>query len=400
MPTAFELASRLRWTAAVIALAACASPCAAQNGREASTPRDRQPPRAAAADTRPPRPDGSPAATPPAAPRATVLEVDLLMNDVGVGLDSQTWGRVFDQLGQTVRVRTPEVGEEPSVSETVRGTLRTVKIVGRIDRRGTLSFPGKSFRSDDARALREWLHEHEVYGALGSPEGQPRWGLTVEQFDDLMQRLAAPIEQDVLNRPLPEVAEAIGLGTEVPLRIHTSAQDAWSGDGSPPVATHEVRGLARGAGFSLLLANQGLCMRPLRTPAGAIELVVQPRADVAEPWPVGWELNTQVQRSDIVPELFEFRKIGFLDRPIEDTLAAAQEETGVVIALDHWKMAQKPIDLSDRRYGVSQKSSPWILIVNSALARTGLQAQFRLDEAGKGFLWITVFEPKPVRPSR
>jgi hypothetical protein len=146
-----------------------------------------------------------------------------------------------------------------------------------------------------------------------------------------------------------------------------------------------------------LLADHGLCMRPIRTPQGIIELVIQPRQDVTDPWPVGWEPGTDIPRSQLMPTVFALKPIGFLDRPLAETIDDARAQTDSIILVDFWKSAKNGIDLQKSRYELAQKRTAWILVLKSAIGPTGLLAHFRLDEAGKAFLLLAPFEQAPVK---
>jgi hypothetical protein len=329
---------------------------------------------------------------------STILQIEIIGTDATVGLESQNWGKTFETLGRSARIRTAQAGETPSVSESTRGTLRTVRVIGELNRKGTVTFPGKSFARSDERELKEWLDELESYGAQGSPAGQPHWGLNAAQAEDLLKKLSPPIESECAGRPLIEIATEIGFGKEVPLRAHTSAEEAWNPKEKPLVAMQEVRGLSRGSGFAALLADHGLCMRPFRTPQGTIELLIQPRQDVADPWPVGWDPGPEVPRSQLMPTVFAQKPIGFLDRPIVEMIEEVRTQTDSVIVVDLWKSTKHGIDLQKSRYEFPKKRTAWILVLKSAIGPTGLLAHFRLDEAGKTFLWLAPFEQPPVKP--
>jgi hypothetical protein len=323
--------------------------------------------------------------------RSTQLDIEILSDTAGAGLDAQTWAKTFDDLGRSVRIRYAEGDEKPSVTESAIGGQRTVRIIGRLDR-GTLKFPGKSFKSRDQRALGEWLDEREAYGAQGSPEGKRNWGLNRDQFTKVFTALSTPIDFETLDQPLLEVAEKLRLTSDLGLTVHTSAQDKWRGEGTSIKGLQEVRGLTAGSGFAVLLADHGLCMRPQRTPKGAVELVVQLRSEIDDPWPIGWEPKEDVARSEVVPELFRFRPIGFLSRPMLETLDAAEAETGVVIVVDFWKAKEDDINLAEYRYGLPRAKTAWVLVIRSAMGKSQMQPQFRADELGTGFVWITPLE--------
>jgi hypothetical protein len=328
---------------------------------------------------------------------STIVQIEIIGTDATIGLESQNWGKTFETLGHSARIRTAEPGETPSVSESTRGTLRTVRVIGELNRKGSVTFPGKSFARSQERELKEWLDELESYGAQGSPSGQAHWGLNATQAEELLRTLSPPIESDCTGRPLTEIAAELGFGTEIPLRAHTSAQDAWTPKDTALIAMQEVKGLSRGSGFAALLADHGLCMRPIRTPQGKIELVIQRRQDVTDPWPVGWDPGTDIPRSQLMPTAFALKPIGFLDRPIAETIEEARIQTDSVIVVDHWNSTKSGIDLQKSRYEFSRKRTAWILVLKAAIGPTGMIANFRLDEAGKAFLMLAPFEQAPIK---
>jgi len=343
----------------------------------------------------------------PAAPRgepgprpvettSTTLHVDLFASDPTQALQSQTWGRVFDSLGQRIRIRTGAAEDEPQLTESKRGPLRTVTLVGKIDRRGTLTFPGKTFNPGDEKALKEWLDDLQSYGAQGSPAGQPRWGLNTEQFTELFKTLGETIEADVTGQPLVDAVRSFGFGIDIPIRIDDSVAPRWKSMQDGLVALQDVRQLSRGSALAVLLNDHGLCFRPLRTPAGAVDLVILEKARTPDPWPLGWEPRPDVSRNEYAPALFAFNPIGFLPRPVSETLAEARMQTGCAFVVDTPGLAQKDVDLSTRRFGVPEKKTAWVLILQAALTGTGLQAHIRIDEAGRGFVLIAPFESKSV----
>jgi hypothetical protein len=382
--------------AAALVVAFVAGPVCAQS--PVVPPNLPKPQRVYPPPTTPAVPDSRPGEKPskPAEPTNTTIHIDLFSSDPTQALQSQTWGRVFDTLGHRVRIRTGGAEDEPQISESNRGPLRTVTLVGKIDRRGTVTFPGRTFNPGDDKALKEWLEELQSYGAQGSPIGKPRWGLNADQFQGLFTSLSEVVETDVTGLPLPDVVRSFGFGIDIPLRIHDSVADRWKSTASGLVALQDVRKLTRGSALAVLLNDHGLCFRPLRTPSGAIDLVVLDKAQTADPWPLGWEPRPNVPRNEYAPALFAFGPIGFLDRPVTETLADAREQTGCAMVVDTPGLLKKEVDLSKKIYGVPQKKTAWVLILQSALTGTGLLPHIRIDEAGRGFVLVAPFESKSV----
>src|SRR5262249_52363253 len=93
-------------------------------------------------------------------PDQTFLEIELLMPQIGADpLAAQRWREVFEQLGEPVRIRQPLGSDRPSLKESQRGSLRTVKLMGRIERNGDLVLPGRTYTTRDSAPLGQWLTE-------------------------------------------------------------------------------------------------------------------------------------------------------------------------------------------------------------------------------------------------
>ena len=95
------------------------------------------------------------------------------------------------------------------------------------------------------------------------------------------------------------------------------------------------------------------------------------KAQTPDAWPLGWEPRPNVPRDDYAPTLFAFVPIGFLDRPVTETLVEAREQTGCAIVVDTPRLEKKEVDLAKRIYGVPEKKTAWVLILQSALTGTG-----------------------------
>src|SRR4029079_6810856 len=102
---------------------------------------------------------------------------------------------------------------------------------------------------------------------------------------------------------------------------------------------HEVRGLSRGTALAVVLADYGLGFRPLRTPAGAIELVAEPLENLKKPWPIGWPLDKNRPRNETAPALFAQVTAGFNDLPLADVLSAVENASGTRVIVDYERCA-------------------------------------------------------------
>jgi hypothetical protein len=81
---------------------------------------------------------------------------------------------------------------------------------------------------------------------------------------------------------------------------------------------------------------------------------------------------------------------------VTETLEEARTQTGTAIVLDLPALAQKEVDLTQKTYGVPQKKTAWILVLQNALTGTNLRPHIRIDEAGRGFIVVGPFDSKSL----
>ncbi len=327
----------------------------------------------------------------------TTVEVEILSSALASGVSAQRWTEALGKLDDvSVRVRQPVFDDELGVTETTRGTLRRVNLVCQLDAQGQLVFPDRSFTLSDIAPLQEWLRELKTYGAQGTPQGQPLWGLNADQFQTMFAALSQPITEESDGQPLRSALDRLNLPKAYPLRLSAEArQHVVELEPVPPVR-QRLLGISNGTGLALLLADFGLGFRPLRTPDGSIELLVDPLADISDPWPVGWGLAEDITRGQAAPTLFTMVPVGFEDLPLEEVVRAISTAAQLPVVLDHYGAEQKGIDLGKTRVSFPQKRAAWMMVLNSLAIRSRLKQELRVDELGQPLIYIFPFVPKPV----
>ena len=123
----------------------------------------------------------------------TRVTIEVFTGQEGTGLQAQQWESVFDRAGLLVRIHSPFPGDKISIKEKQLGKLREVYVVGKLERDGSLVFPGHKFAKSDSTAFEEWLRELKTYGAQGNPTGKAFWGLSQEQFEAMSGALTTPV---------------------------------------------------------------------------------------------------------------------------------------------------------------------------------------------------------------
>lgn len=326
----------------------------------------------------------------------TSVEFRILSGSPTAGLDSHRWVEGLQEFGVTVRVRTPKAGDKLGVTETVRGTLRWVAVTAELDERGQLRLPDRTVTLRQKTKLKEWINELKLYGAQGTPEGKPLWGMTYPQFNEVFKSLSGPVTNTIQGLPREAALQQLGLPAELPLRYHSTAKThiaALPGDG--PVRS-QVRGLSAGTGLAVVLANYGLAYRPLRTPAGSMELVIEPLANLKQPWPMGWEPEKGASRAQMAPALFKMVPVGFDEVPVDDILGAVADVAMIPVVINYHSAGEKGIDL-ESPVNYPKKRAAYMMVLESVVRQSRLKSEFRVDERGVPFIYVTAFVPRTIK---
>ncbi len=330
----------------------------------------------------------------PAAPSAlkTSVEFELIIGDsVGGDTRSRDWAELLQEQGATVRIRQAQFDDKIGVTETVRGTLRWVKVIGILDETGRIVVADQAFSRADSVKLKEWVDELQLYGAQGSPEGKPLWGLSEEQFKSLFAAMSEPVPMNSFGETMEVAMRQMNLPAEYAVRYHSTAITHLASITSVTPVRQRLAGLSRGTSLAIILADNGLGFRPMRTPTQEIEFVIQPLADISDPWPIGWEMDKDARRNEVAPTLFKMVPVQFNDVPVQAVLDEIANVTQVPIVVDHFQVEQKGLNLQELTLSYPSRKAAWMTVINSAAARNRMKQQLRVDEQGLPFVHIAPF---------
>lgn len=317
----------------------------------------------------------------------TSLSFVLLVGRQGVGLRAQQWGRVFEKLNISVRIRRGTPADKIDTKETKTGRFRRVTVTGKLDRNGRLVFNDRSFTLKETDKLKDWVSELKAYGAQGAPDGKPLWGLSKAQFGEVYTGLSKVVETKVRGQALKTAVGAMKGPAKFPVRFSAAAEN-WLKNRftTQPKVRHRVEGHSFGTALAMVLYDFRLGFRPLRTPRGGIELVVDPMATTPDVWPVGWEPKTL--RSKIAPKLYKMVPVELKDVQLTDVLHAVSARTGVPVHLDYYGIAAAGIDVDKLKVSYARRKASWSVLVRGVTVPHKLTRKFRIDEQGRPFLWI------------
>lgn len=324
-------------------------------------------------------------------PRATIVEFEIISSGVGSAADSQYWSRELAEEGYSVRVRSAMFEEQPSLKESMSGRTRIVKVVGSLDRSGNLIFSDRKFSKSQSKKVAEWLRELKTFGAQGSPEGKPVWGLAQTQFEELFAGLSTPIEADLTGMSLEECVQALPAPEKYPYRWSEEAKKRLKKlDKSVTFPEWQrIGGLSHGSGLAIVLRHFGFGFWPSRTPKGTIELVIEPIEEGRTLWPLGWELTESP--GVVSPKFHKITEVNLLQAPLLDVAQAISDATETPVVFDTWTINKVGVKLEETKVDHPLKRRNWSLILTLCVSKHNLTHRLVSDEAGLGF---TVVKPR------
>lgn len=323
----------------------------------------------------------------------TEVSVELLTDSKSSGVASQRWGSAFAKLRVDVRIRRPLGSDRPDVTELQRGRIRFVKAVGKLERDGSVTFPGRRFRLSDAGRLGEWIRELKTYGAQGNPDGQKGFGLSPQQFSLIFAALEVEVPISLEGLPLDQALAGLSLPESLPLRLSNQAEEHLRSNPPPSPAPDGLKGMSHGTALAILLHNAGLGFHPGRTPRGSLELTIVPLAETSGVWPVGWPLERAPLHA--MPKMVEVVPVELDELPLTDVLTAAAVKTGVPILVDSHRIKAAGIQFERLRVSQPLKRMTWSGLLDR-VTFPDLMRELLQDEAGKPFVWVTTRSVKQL----
>lgn len=326
-------------------------------------------------------------ATKKAGTKTTSVEVELLQSNDGSGLFSQQWLKALEPLDVKVQIHRPSAKDQPEVKQREVGGLRIVTAVGVIERTGRLVFPDRTFDLGDAVKLREWVEELRTYGALGTPAGQPLWGLTKPQFVSIFDGLTKPIDFSTEGLSVLDLTTKVPLPPKTQIRLSPDARKQLSSAGLHNKVRQELKGLSVGAVLAIGLNDAGLGFHPVRTADGSVELLVEPRQASGELWVIGWPLQRPKQKA--APKFMALVPIEFENMELSDVIRVAKEFSEIPIFMDYAELDAKHVNLDSIKVSFPRKMSNWSIALSRVLVPNRLTHELWQDEGGRVFVWIT-----------
>ena len=320
----------------------------------------------------------------------TDITIEISAGGSGVGLPTLNWKPVFDELGIPVTIQPGNLNGQPETTETNTAGRRHVLVKGGMDRQGTLLFEGHRFTSDEAGKFKAWIAELKAYGAQGSPEGKPAWGLNPEQFNDLFAALTAQLVDSVTGLSLEEAVKKLAIDPKYPVHSSREAQEHL-GKAPASQVRNTLDGFSKGTALAVILSEQGLGFRPVRSQTGAITIEIVPSSD--EPnaiWPIGWD--PKLNRPQTVPQMFKLVSIDLKDAPFMDVITGIAVKAELQFLFDYHRIAARQIDLEKLRVSFPARQAAYNTLLRTVTLSNRMNHRIQVDEGAHPFVWISTIE--------
>ncbi len=313
------------------------------------------------------------------------VELEIIA-DPGESIDTnQRWLEVLEESGaDNIRMSQGREANKPAVRESGGAGGKTIVITG-VLRDNQLHLPAGRFGFRDMAKIREYVVSLQADGAEVALAAKVAFGLTDRQLVAIHDDLSKPLEFSTLGKRPEEVLRATVAGITTPVRVTSAAEVALRDE---YVLQDEFQGLSHGTALAATLRPVGLVLVPVRQQGQPVEIHVVPSSSAAEFWPIGWPPQQQLAHAS--PKLFERIPVNIENFSLDKTLPAVQKMLGMPFLYDYNSLAEREYDLAAHRVTIkSERMSFQGIISQIASQSRGLQYEFRADEAGKVFLWLS-----------
>lgn len=302
----------------------------------------------------------------------------------------QEWMQRLQKVGAT-RVTTAMGGSaSASVKEKENRNSISIRVTGFLDR-GKLVLPGGKFSIREIGKIKTLIDGFRKDGAEVTLADKKAFGLTAKQLVWLHNQLTVKVEKPTKDRQLAEIIEELRKPLEqnskIPIVIDRSARSLIQ---SNATATEELKGLSTGTSLAAMLRPHGLVVEPIHIKANQIELHIKSTRQSKEHWPVGWPLRDSPVR--VEPKMFQSMPIKIKNFPLDKVMVAVQKRADVPFLFDQNSMAREGIELKQFKVDLNEKNAALAVVVRRLLSQTKprMFSEMRMDESGKGFLWISL----------
>ena len=324
----------------------------------------------------------------PEPPRRTLDVEVLIQSQPSYRIRSQEWGRVFQDLGYSVKFREPRAGEAARIEDLDREDFLATRVVAAMAADGSIRIGKQKFDIESTKRLTEALDEIQRHGAKGPPDSSPTWGLTDEQFKEVTQLLGVPVENPVELQSSILAVESIGLPANMRMKFtEASRQQALAQRPESAPDTIELQGFTKGSAIAIVLAQYGLGFRPRYVAPGQYDMEIDRGNESNNLWPIGWKPEQSF--SEILPTYLRAIPLDVEDVEVNALVGAVSEKIGVAHFSSAYALTAKGLDINTLKYTRKDDRISPARLLTAVGDKLELGFDVRVDEAGKMFLWVT-----------
>ncbi len=318
--------------------------------------------------------------------RVLALEV-LIQPQARDRIRAQEWGRLLQELGYSPRFRVPAVGEKQRLEEeSANGRLRLLA-VGGLQADGSIELGGRRFTLSDGPVLDQFLQDLRKHGSGGPAAGNPRWGLSDEQFLAFSRLLLETVEESVELGSPAETVRQLRLPMELSIVfadevLQSSLQPRP--EGAPEEL--ELSGVSRGTALAIALSQYGMGFRPVLTKQGKYVAEIRAGGEADNLWPVGWK--TLEPMPEVLPAWLKSIPFSIEDADLASLVEAVSGKLEIPAYSSALALRTAGRSLDELTWSRSGKLSPFAML-RTVGEKFELGFDVRADEAGRLFLWVT-----------
>lgn len=321
-------------------------------------------------------------------PRRTLDVEVLIQSQPSYRIKSQEWGRVFQELGYSVRFREPRAGEASRIEDLDRDDFVATHVVAAMAADGSIRIGTQKFDIESTKPLTLALEEIQRHGAKGPPDSNPTWGLTDEQFKEVTRLLGVPVENPVELQSSILAVESAGLPANMRIKFTEAArQQALAQRPESALDTIELQGFSKGSAIAIVLAQYGLGFRPRYVSPGRYDMEIDRGNESDNLWPIGWKPEQSF--SEILPTYLRAIPLDVEDVEVSTLVGAISEKIGITHFSSAYALTAKGLDINTLRYTRKDDRISPVRLLTAVGDKLELGFDVRVDEAGKMFLWVT-----------
>lgn len=326
--------------------------------------------------------------TAPAQDARLPLQIEVMIQpSTSQQLATQEWARVFQTLERRATFRSGRNGERTRVeTEEFRGR-KSVLAVGLMNRDGSLSFGAETFRITQPEVLQAWLEKLEQFGPGGPPDENPTWGLTEDQFRDVLKKLSKPVPGSVDLSSVSAITKSIALPPDLPIRLTEAGQrQAVAASGRKRSLAGNPMGLSQGSMLAVSLAHLGLGFRP-KVHGDTVYLEIDAGTEDSNMYPVGWKNTDPI--TTVLPAISKLVPVELEDANLDALIRLIAQKLDLQHFYSEAALRAAGLDVENTKYSRKPDKLSMFHLMEIVGTANHLGLSIRTDEAGKLFLWVT-----------